>query len=143
MNQHHHRRVAYNKPLIISNYYWCQNKICRKTAWGDYRNCLIRSSIEHFLSVENSSVKSNIKIFDIKISQAVLLLASSSSAENVVLDRTRQIDIGPSEDGIRSGKSYVVTLWEIPYVPKDRYIYNQKFLKGFTCRNWNFFRSST
>ena len=44
-----------------------------------------------------------------KISQAVLLLASSSSAENIVLDRTRQIDIGPSEDGIRSGKAYVVT----------------------------------
>ena len=58
-----------------------------------------------------------------KISQAVLLLASSSSAENVVLDRTRQIDIGPSEDGMRSGKSYAVTLQDIPYVT---YICNKK-----------------
>ena len=38
-----------------------------------------------------------------KISQAVLLLASSSAAEKVVLDKTRQIDIGPSDDGARTG----------------------------------------
>ena len=38
-----------------------------------------------------------------KISQAVLLLASNSSAEKVVVDRT--VEIFPlSKDGIRSGK---------------------------------------
>ena len=40
-----------------------------------------------------------------KISQAVLLLASSSSAEKVVLEKTLQLDILPSEDGVRSGKT--------------------------------------
>ena len=40
-----------------------------------------------------------------KISQAVLLLASSSSAEKVILEKTHQIDILPSEDGVRSGKT--------------------------------------
>ena len=40
-----------------------------------------------------------------KISQAVLLLASSSSAEKVVLEKTHQIHILPSEDGVRSGET--------------------------------------
>ena len=39
-----------------------------------------------------------------KISQAVLLLASSSSAEKVVVDRTVQLHLPVSEDGVRSGK---------------------------------------
>ena len=38
-----------------------------------------------------------------KISQAVNLLAISTSGEKVVLDRTRQFDIAPTEDGVRSG----------------------------------------
>ena len=43
-------------------------------------------------------------IFNMKISQAVLLLASSSSAEKVIVDRTVQLHLPVSEDGVRSGK---------------------------------------
>ena len=50
-----------------------------------------------------------------KISQAVLLLASSSSAEKVIVDRTVQIHLPVSEDGVRSGKR--VTLYE-PHIFK-------------------------
>jgi len=38
-----------------------------------------------------------------KISQAVSLLAINASGEKVVLDRTRQFDIAPTEDGLRTG----------------------------------------
>ena len=95
-NKRHHR-VAY--------YFWGLINIKCITAWGDYLghgNCLIRSSSENLLSVENKSIKRE-NIFDMKISQAVLLLASNSAGEKVVLDKTRQIDIGPSEDGARTG----------------------------------------
>jgi len=40
-----------------------------------------------------------------KISQAVSVLAISTSGEKLVLDRTRQFDIAPTEDGVRSGIS--------------------------------------
>ena len=38
-----------------------------------------------------------------KISQAVLLLASSSSAEKVGVDITRELYLTPTEDGLRTG----------------------------------------
>ena len=38
-----------------------------------------------------------------KISQAVLLLASSSSAEKVDVDITRELYLTPTEDGLRTG----------------------------------------
>ena len=40
-----------------------------------------------------------------KISQAVLLLASSSSAEKVDLDITRELYLTPTEDGLRTGNA--------------------------------------
>ena len=66
---------------------------------------LLASSIaEHFFnqSVENNSIESK-NIFNMKISQAVLLLASSSSAEKVDVDITRELYLTPTEDGLRTG----------------------------------------
>ena len=38
-----------------------------------------------------------------KISQAVLLLASRSTAEKVDVDITRELYLSPTEDGLRTG----------------------------------------
>lgn len=61
-------------------------------------------AVENFESVENNSTREK-NIFNMKISQAVSVLAISTSGEKLAIDRTRQFDIAPTEDGARSGIS--------------------------------------
>ena len=58
-----------------------------------------------------------------KISQALILLASSSSAEKVVIDRTVQLHLPVSEDGVRSGKErYTVKTSSKPSVQVFKFL---------------------
>ena len=77
--------------------------------------CLRRFQLKLYFYIQVFNQFDIEKIFNMKISQAVLLLSSSSSAEKVIVDRTVQLHLPVPEDGVRSGKR--VTLYE-PHIFK-------------------------
>ena len=76
--------------------------------------CLRRFQLKLYFYIQVFNQFDIEKIFNMKISQAVLFLASNSSAEKVVVDRT--VEIFPlSKDGIRSGKKTISMYFSVHF----------------------------